>query len=304
MSDDHDDDPAMLPFDGESGQLIRRQWHDGRWFFSVVDVVRILTESSDPGNYWTQLKRRIQDEGFRELVTNCHQLKMRSLDGKSYKTDAADTETMLRIVQSIPSPKAEPFKQWLAKVGTERLEEIAEGDLLEGLSEDQRRLLIRGELAEHNRQLADAAAGAGVVTTRDFAIFQDWGYRGLYAGESARDIAVRKDLKRGQPILDWMGPEELAANLFRATQTEAKLRRESASGEVGKAQANRTHFEVGQAVRHTITQLGGVMPEDLPTPQDSIQAVQRREQKRIEAQRQPSLFPSDESTDSEANGSD
>ncbi len=94
------DDRDLLPFEesGESSRLIRRQWHEGRWFFSVVDVVAILTDSADPGNYWAQLKRRVRDEGFREVVTKCHPLKMRSLDGKSYKTDAADSETMLRIV--------------------------------------------------------------------------------------------------------------------------------------------------------------------------------------------------------------
>src|SRR5260221_13386276 len=95
------DDRDLLPFEeegSESIRLIRRQWHEGRWFFSVVDVVALLTDSADPGNYWAQLKRRVHDEGFREVVTTCHPLKMRSLDGKSYKTDAADSETMLRIV--------------------------------------------------------------------------------------------------------------------------------------------------------------------------------------------------------------
>lgn len=287
-----DSDRALLPFDsdGESDRLIRRQWHEGRWFFSVVDVVALLTDSVDPGNYWTQLKRRVRDEGFAQLVTNCHRLKMRSLDGKMRETDAADTETMLRLVQSIPSPKAEPVKQWLAKVGTERIEEIASSDLLGNLSEDQRRLLLRGQLAEHNLSLADAAAGADVVTGRDFAIFQDWGYRGLYAGETARDIATRKDLQRSQRILDHMGSEELAANLFRATQTEAKLRREGVSG---KGEANQTHFTVGQEVRETIKRLGGAMPETLPTPQESIQELERKERKRLEAERQPTLFPTE-----------
>jgi len=120
----------------------------------------------------------VQDEGYRDLYATCVQLKMRSLDGKAYATDAADVETLLCIVQSIPSPRAEPVKQWLAKVATERLEEIASSDLLAGLSEGQRRLFVRGQLQEHNRQLADAAAGAGVVSGRDFAVFQDFGYRG------------------------------------------------------------------------------------------------------------------------------
>lgn len=113
---------TLLPFDGD-GRIIRRQRVDDRWFFSVVDVVAVLADSVELRKYWFDMKRNIQSEGFRELSEKIRQLKMRSLDGKKYATDAADTETLLRIVQSIPSPKAEPFKQWLARVGTERLEE-------------------------------------------------------------------------------------------------------------------------------------------------------------------------------------
>ena len=165
----------VLPFEGETdaGRLIRRQWHEGQWFFSVVDVVAVLTESEAPRQYWGVLKRRLQDEGASELLTSCLRLKMRALDGKQRETDVANVETMLRLVQSIPSPRAEPIKQWLARVGTERLEEIAQGDALAGLSDDQRRLFTRGVLTERNLSLADAAAGAGVVSQRDFAIFQD-----------------------------------------------------------------------------------------------------------------------------------
>lgn len=105
------DDQSLLPFKGNR-QLIRRQWHDGRWFFSVVDVMAVLTDSPIPRNYWSDLKRRLlKDEGFTELHAKIVQLKMRSMDGKNYATDAGDTETILRMVQSIPSPKAEPFKK-------------------------------------------------------------------------------------------------------------------------------------------------------------------------------------------------
>jgi DNA-damage-inducible protein D len=195
-------------------------------------------------------------------------------------------ETMLRIVQSIPSPRAEPVKQWLAKVGTERLEEIAAGDMLAGLTPEQRRLFIRGQVADRNISPADAAAAVG-VTSRDFAIFQDHGYRGLYAGETARDIAARKGLKRGQAILNWMGPDELAANLFRASLAEQRLRHRDATN---KSEANQVHHETGAAVRRVIIEQGATVPEQLPTPDVSIQELQRREQRRIEAERQPSLF--------------
>ncbi len=282
------DDQTMLPFES-GGRLIRRQWHEDRWLFSVVDVVAALTDSVDPGAYWRKLKQRLlEDEGARETVTNCHELKMRALDGKQRATDAADTETLLRIVQSIPSPKAEPFKQWLARVGTERLEEIGQSDLLAGMTPEQRAIFLRGQMADRNISLADAAAGSGVVTSRDFAVFQDHGYRGLYGGETARDIAARKGLAKGQSILDWMGPDELAANLFRASLTEQSLRNQPVET---KGTANQVHHKMGADVRQFIIEHGGTKPEELPTPDASIQELQKREQKRIEAERQPSLFP-------------
>lgn len=106
---------------------VRTVWDEEKeeWFFSVVDVVGILTESPNPRNYWKVLKHRLSDEGS-QLVTSCNQLKLPAADGKSYKTDCLDTEGILRLVQSVPSPKAEPFKMWLAKVGAERLDEIAD----------------------------------------------------------------------------------------------------------------------------------------------------------------------------------
>jgi DNA-damage-inducible protein D len=281
------DDRALLPFDEGDGRLIRRQWHDGRWYFSVVDVVGLLTDSERPRKYWSDLKAKLREEGFDELSAKIGQLKMRSLDGKNYATDAADTETMLRIVQSIPSPKAEPFKQWLAKVGTEKLEEIGESDVLSGLTAEQRAIFLRGQIADRNTTLAAAAHNVGVVSGRDFAVFQDWGYRGLYAGETARDIATRKGLKRGQAILDWMHPDELAANLFRASLAEQRLRQGDATN---KTEANQVHHETGAAVRRVIIEQGATVPEQLPTPDVSIQELQRREQKRLEAERQPSLF--------------
>lgn len=134
----------------------------------------------------------------------------------------------------------------------------------ENLSEDQKRIAIRQEMKEHNKMLVAAAKDAGVETTLDYAIFQNYGYMGLYGGLKASDIKERKGLKKSQDILDYMGYEELAANLFRATQTEAKLHRENIQG---KQEANKTHFEVGKKVRDTIKDLGGTMPEDLPTPE-------------------------------------
>jgi hypothetical protein len=105
-------------------QRVRVHWTDEeeKWLFSIIDIIGVLTDSVNPNNYWKVLKSRLKNEGS-ELVTNCNQLKMESSDGKFYKTDVADTEQLLRLIQSIPSPKAEPFKVWLAKVGYERIEE-------------------------------------------------------------------------------------------------------------------------------------------------------------------------------------
>src|SRR3989344_236179 len=113
------------------GKRIRRHWDAKRelWYFSVVDVVRVLTDSVDPFAYWRKLKERLKKEGGNETVTKCHALKMIAADGKMRFTDVADTQTMLRLIQSIPSPKAEPFKLWLARVGYERLEETADPEL-------------------------------------------------------------------------------------------------------------------------------------------------------------------------------
>lgn len=153
-------------------------------------------------------------------------------------------------------------------------------DQFNQLTEDQRRLAIRGELIEHNKSLVEAAQQAGVETRGDFAKFQNRGYQGLYGGLGAKEIHARKGLKKSQNILDHMGSEELAANLFRATQTDAKLRRENIQG---KEAANETHYQVGAKVRKTIEELGGTMPEDLPTPDKSIQQLRKEEKNRLDS---------------------
>lgn len=144
--------------------------------------------------------------------------------------------------------------------------------------EEEKRLFLREEMQKHNSQLASAAKDAGVIDSRDYAIFQNYGYQGLYGGMTAKDIHARKGLKQSQKILDHMGSTELAANLFRATQTEEKLRRENIKG---KQKANMTHYEVGAKVRQTIKELGGTMPEDLPTV-ENIKAVEKKKQKLLE----------------------
>lgn len=142
----------------------------------------------------------------------------------------------------------------------------------EGLTEEQQRLAVRNELKSHNKSLAEAAQMAGINKGIEYAIFQNKGYEGLYGGLKAKDIHKRKKLKKREEILDHMGSTELAANLFRATQTDDKLRRENIKG---KAKANKTHHDVGAKVRQTIKELGGTMPEELPTPGKSIKQIEK-----------------------------
>ena len=173
----------------------------------------------------------------------------------------------------------DPSKEVIALAQTYFAVKTRQQELIEDyeqLTEDQKRLSIRREMIEHNKSLAEAAQNAGVVTSQDFAIFQNKGYQGLYGGLGAKEIHARKKLKKNQNILDHMGSTELAANLFRATQTDEKLRRENI---VGKESANRTHYEVGKKVRQTIRELGGTMPEDLPTPNKSIKQIENEQEK-------------------------
>lgn len=157
-----------------------------------------------------------------------------------------------------------------------RQQELAEN--YDQLTEDQKRLAIRDEMKRHNKSLAEAAKMAGVETSLDYATFQNYGYMGLYGGLTAQGIKSRKGLKKSQNILDHMGSTELAANLFRATQTDEKLRRENVHG---KEVANQTHYEVGAKVRQTIAELGGTMPEELPTPEKSIKQIAREQEKKL-----------------------
>lgn len=156
-----------------------------------------------------------------------------------------------------------------------RQQELIEG--YDSLEEDQKRLAIRREMAEHNKSLAEAAKMAGVIEPVDYATFQNAGYKGLYGGLTAQDIKERKHLTKSQNILDHMGSTELAANLFRATQTDEKLRREKIRG---KQAASDTHYKVGKKVRQTIQELGGTMPEELPTPDKSIKQLEREQEKK------------------------
>jgi DNA-damage-inducible protein D len=177
-----------------------------------------------------------------------------------------------------PRKRPVAFAQTYFAIQTRRQElDDASEDHYLPMSEDERRILLRDEIKEHNRNLASAAKNAGVREGLEFAIFQTEGYKGLYGGLDVPGIRRRKGLNPKQHILDHMGSTELAANLFRATQTEEKLRRDNVKG---KDAANRTHFEIGRKVRQTIEEIGGIMPESL-APAEDIKKVSRRLNKAI-----------------------
>lgn len=206
------------------GDKIRAIWNDDqeKWYFSVVDVVAVLTESKDfqtARKYWNKLKQRLKEEGF-EPVTNCHQLKMPAADGKMRLTDVADTEQLLRIIQSVPSPKAEPFKTWLAKVGAERLDQMQDPELsIQQAMIDYKRLgysdnwinqrlksiEIRKDLTDQWK-LHNVEEGVQYATLTDI-IYQSW------AGRTSKEYKKLKGLKK-ENLRDNMTNEELVLNML------------------------------------------------------------------------------------------
>lgn len=208
------------------GRKIRQHWDEKteKWYFSAVDVVGALTDSADARNYWKVLKNRLKNEGS-EVVTKCNQLKMQAADGKFYLTDAADTETMLRIIQSIPSPNAEPFKLWLARVGYERIEETHDPELAinralntylkKGYSQDW--INQRLKSIEIRKALTDEWEKRGVKKGDEFAILTD-DITLAWAGMSARDYKNFKGLKK-ENLRDNMTNLELVLNMLAETAT-------------------------------------------------------------------------------------
>ena len=222
-------------------QPIRSAWDPEReeWYFSVVDVVGALTEQKDKrgaSNYWAKLKQRLKDEGADELLTNCQQLKLKSKDGKRRLTDVADTEQLLRIIQSIPSPKAEPFKLWLARVGRERIDETIDPEqaidraletyLKKGYSEEwvhQRLLSIR-----IRNELTDEWQKRGVQKGREYAILTDEISK-AWSGMTTRQYKGYKGLKK-ENLRDNMSDLELVLNMLAEASTTGISRAEKPEG--------------------------------------------------------------------------
>jgi len=292
MGSDNEDSrvPHTSPF-----EAIRRVAEDGSEYWSAREIAKILgyTQYNKFTNAIAKAEEACQNSGQAVSDHFTHVSEMIET-GKGAKREF-NTVYLSRYACYLIVQNADPSKPIVALGQTyfavqTRRQELA--DELAALPEDQLRLLRRSQMNIYNNQLAQAAQKAGVIEPIDFAIFTDHGYKGLYGGLGARDIHVRKGLKKSQEILDYMGSDELAANIFRASQTKQKLEREQVQG---KEKANQTHLEVGKKVRQTIEELGGTPPEDLPTPTESIQQLQRKEQKLLEERSQPSLFDGSES---------
>ena len=206
-----------------------------KWYFSVVDVVAVLTDSSNPRNYWKVLKHRLIKEG-NESVTNCNQLKMQSSDGKRYLTDVADTEQLFRLIQSIPSPKAEPFKQWMAQVAAKRLDQMQDPELsIEQAVADYRRLGYseawinqRIKSIEVRKHLTDEWKRAGLEEGVQFASLTDIIYR-QWSGLSAKEYKQLKGLKK-ENLRDNMTDLEIAINMLAEATTTQISRNENPKG--------------------------------------------------------------------------
>jgi len=226
---------------------IRTHWDENqeKWYFSIVDVVGVLTESENPNNYWKVLKNRLKKEGS-ELVTSCNQLKMQSADGKFYKTDVADTEQLFRLIQSIPSPKAEPFKMWLAQVGRERIDEIEDPEI--GIDRLMETYLRKGyskewinqrlKSIEIRKELTDEWDNRGVKKGQEYAILTDEITK-AWSGFSTKQYKGYKDLKK-ENLRDHMTNLELVLNMLaEASTTEISKKKEPKTFQENKVVARK-----------------------------------------------------------------
>ena len=236
-----------------------KQWRN---FSKVIDKAKLACKNSG----------RVIDDDFAEVS--------KIVEAGATQKEILDYE-LSRYACYLIVQNGDPRKEVIALGQTyfaiqTRRQEVA--DYFNQLDEDNKRLVIRGDIKQWNKMLVEVAHNAGVITNQEYAEFQNAGYMGLYGGLTVEDIHQRKKLKENQKILDFMGSEELAANLFRITQTEAKLKRENVKT---KEKANETHNTVGKTVRKAIEDIGGTMPEDLPTHEKSIKQVEKEQIKKI-----------------------
>ncbi len=291
MSDELQANPPRLsPFDA-----IRHVDEQGNEYWNARELSKLLGYRQYTNFTKAILKAKRACEGAGEAVADHFLHVQESIKTGKGALRTFETVHLSRYACYLIVENADPEGKPIVALGQTyfavqtRRQELA--DQIAALPEDQRLLIYRSEMAIDNQKLNEAAREAGLISASDFAIFTDHGYMGLYGGLRENDIHQRKRLAPEDHILDYMGSEELGANIFRATQTEAKLRREQVKG---KMAANQTHLEIGKIVRKAISEAGGTMPEDLPTPEKSIQQLQRDEQRRLQQGPQLSLFENDE----------
>lgn len=247
-------------------------------FWSARDLQSVFEYSS-----WEKFENVIEkaktacNQSKHEIRNHFHQTVKMVVLGSGAKRSVKDYH-LSRYACYLIVQNGDPSKPVIANGQTyfaiqTRRKELEDQTAFKELSENQKRLVLRGDLTVRNKKLAITAKDAGVTTSLDYAVFQNHGYKGLYGGLDSQDIHKRKNLKKGQKILDHMGSTELAANLFRATQTDEILQRKNIQN---KQDANEIHFKVGSKIRETIKELGGAMPEELPTPIKSIKQLKSK----------------------------
>lgn len=234
---------------------IRRTWHEDRWFFSAVDIMAPLSGSANPRRYWTDLKRRLKEkEGLDVKTGTIRVLALPTSDGRMQKTDCADMEGVLRLIQSVPSPNAEPLKRWLAQVGAETLEDN-DGDAY------RLRTRHRLKLYHLDTALMELVAFRGIITAEQRQALRDANYAGLY-GMSGEQALVRfRKLPMGGELEEFMGTDEYIANEFQRSQTALVIKQRNLQGE---SEIRAVAEDVGVQIRLTIERIGGVLPEDMP----------------------------------------
>lgn len=263
---------------------VRTVWDDEaeKWYFSIVDVVEVLTDSPNPRNYWKVLKHRLIKEG-NESVTNCNQLKMLSSDGKKYKTDAADIEQLFRLIQSIPSPKAEPFKQWMAQVASQRIDQLQDPELsINQAMADYRRLGYseawinqRIKSIEVRKHLTDEWKRAGVKEGQQYATLTDIIYQ-QWSGFTSKQYKQYKGLKK-ENLRDNMTDLEIAINMLAEATTTELSKQENPQGFSQSAGIAHRGGKAAHGARQVIEQELGhsiVSPENARTIASGERAVE------------------------------
>ena len=271
----------IVTYSQQTFENIKRTDENGAEFWYARELQKAL-EYTEYGKFLPVIEKAIEacrKTGFDEGNHFAHVSEMvRIGSGAERKMDSYKLSRYacyLIVMNGDPRKEVIALGQTYFAVKT-RQKEIS--DAATQLSEDEKRLAIRDEVTVRNKFLASSAKAAGVETPVDYAVFQNRGYQGLYNGLGMKDIHKRKGLKKNEQILDHMGATELAANLFRITQTDDKLRRENIKG---KEKANEAHFAVGKKVRQTIAELGGTMPENLPTPKISAKKLKQERKKAV-----------------------